>query len=150
MKYAVSIWSLGLALLTGVIPTAHADDWAVLVDNNDSYTLTSARALVAPRTSENRLTIRRLRMTRSGTTAFVHTFVASVTEDAPGDTENLTGCVSPGCKQVLVIPGVMQKEVIDLDGLNLILPPNARLYYMADQNAGTSRVTIEVFYSESH
>ena len=143
---AMSGWSMMLLcmLLTGPAEAG----WKVLVHNSESLSDTSAKCLVAPKNGLNRLLIQRIRITRGGTTAVDHRFFAKVTEDVAGLNYNLSGCASPGCREILAVPGAKAGEVYDMDGLDIMLPPGGRLYYYPSATPGSSS-TIEIFYQET-
>jgi len=123
--------------------------WSVLNHSTDTITVGQAECLVAPTKPGNRLRIKRVRITRSGTSDVTHRFSYAVTSDAPGDTESLSSCVQPTCKHLLTVEGIIEGELYDMNGLDLLLPPDARFYVHEDAHAATEHVTIEVFYTES-
>ena len=142
----------GLLVVTGLLAGLLAGEvqggWTVLVHNSESLSAGTAKCLAAPKKSLNRLLIQRIRITRGGSTAVDHTFVAKVTDDVAGLNYSVSGCAAPGCRSVLAVQGGKEGEVYDMDGLDILLPPGARLYYYPSATPG-SNVTIEVFYKES-
>jgi len=140
-----------VALLSALLlPGASVEaGWAVLNHNSDTITSGQARCVLAPTTAGNRLRIHRIRITRSGSTDVSHRFVFATTEDAAGDTESIASCTLPGCRQVLTTEGLREGRSYDFDGLDLLGPPNGRLYVQEEAHAGSETVTIEVFYTET-
>jgi len=137
-------------LLALLLPGAQADaGWAVLNHNTDTLTAGQARCILAPTVAGHRLRIQRIRITRSGSTDVSHRFVFATTDDASGDTESITTCTLPTCRQVLTTEGLREGRSYDYDGLDLLGPPNGRLYVQEEAHAGSETVTIEVFYTES-
>jgi len=138
---------LWLSVLLLAFPLAHGE-WTVLNHNTDTITEALARCLVAPSTQDNRLMISRIRLTRSGTADVTHRFAFRISEDVQGATATLVGCALPTCRYVLTIEGALRGRVYDMSGLNIVLPPGARLYVSEDSHQAGEHATIEVFYTE--
>lgn len=147
MKPQHVLFALLALLLAAPAPEAYAG-WAVLNHNGDSLLTGTARCIVAPTTTTNRLRVHRIRITRSGTSNVSYRFTAAVTEDTAGDSESVTSCSLPGCQHLFTAEGLVEGRIFDLTGLDLLLPPGGRLYVSEDSHY-SEYATIEVFYSES-
>jgi len=124
-------------------------EWAVLNHSNAIITSGQAICLAAPTQPGKRLRLKRIRLTRTGTSDVSHTFAYAVTTDSPEDTEAITVCTPPTCNTLVTLEGTKQGRPYDFDGLDLLLPPDARLYLYEDTHAAGEYVTVEVFYEES-
>jgi hypothetical protein len=141
--------NLGLfLLLAGLVPTEALAKVTVFEHSTDALASAAAVALAIPATETGRVAIRRIRITSSATSTITFTFTEKRTSDALFQTEDVSGCAAPGCSTQLVVEGVGEGRVADLDGMDLVLPRGARMYMHADTDVGTEFTTVEVYYDQ--